>query len=70
MAAFEVNRAPSFAATRGLVSTFYASTIGAVAAWNDKRMTRNDLSKLSNRELDDIGLVRGDIDEIAHKAAH
>ena len=35
---------------------------GAVAQWNDARRTRNALSQLSLRELDDIGLCRGDID--------
>ncbi len=43
-----------------------SSLIGALAAWNDRRMTRNSLNKLSNRELDDIGLVRGDIEAIAN----
>ncbi|MCB1396918.1 MAG: DUF1127 domain-containing protein [Rhodobacter sp.] len=33
-------------------------------AWNDQRTTRNELSKLSDRELDDIGLCRGDIERI------
>ena len=42
-----------------------SSLIGAFAAWNDRRMTRNSLNKLSARELDDIGLVRGDIEIIA-----
>ena len=41
------------------------SLIGAIAAWNDARITRNALSKLSARELDDIGLVPGDIEDIA-----
>ena len=41
----------------GLIATL----IGAVIAWNDKRVTRNALSTLSNRELDDIGLNRSDI---------
>lgn len=46
---------------------FSLSTIfGAVAAWNDARLTRNSLNKLSVRELDDIGLVRGDIEAIAN----
>jgi uncharacterized protein YjiS (DUF1127 family) len=31
-------------------------------------MTRNSLSKLTTRELDDIGLVRGDIEAIASGA--
>jgi len=43
----------------------FVSFFGAVAAWNDTRMTRNSLNKLSTRELDDIGLVRGDIEAIA-----
>lgn len=43
----------------------FASLIGTIAAWNDARMTRNSLNKLSARELDDIGLVRGDIEVIA-----
>ncbi|MRX49095.1 DUF1127 domain-containing protein [Paracoccus sp. S-4012] len=33
--------------------------------WYNTRVTRRELSRLSDRELDDIGLVRGDIDRIA-----
>lgn len=69
MAAFEVTRAPYTAANRGLISTFFSSAIAAFVAWNDERATRNALGKLSNRELDDIGLIRGDIDAIARKAS-
>lgn len=36
----------------------------SLRAWNARRATRAALSKLSDRELDDIGLVRGDIDNI------
>jgi uncharacterized protein YjiS (DUF1127 family) len=36
-----------------------------LANWNDRRMTRSALGKLSDRELDDIGLCRGDIDNVA-----
>ncbi|HCP80302.1 MAG TPA: hypothetical protein DIT67_01455 [Octadecabacter sp.] len=43
----------------------FVALIGTFVSWNDRRMTRNSLNKLSNRELDDIGLVRGDIEEIA-----
>ncbi len=42
---------------------------GAVAHWNDARRTRDTLSALSIRELDDIGLTRGEIDAIARKTA-
>jgi len=38
-----------------------ASLFGRLSAWNDTRLTRHALSKLSDRELDDIGLTREDI---------
>lgn len=34
---------------------------GTLAAWNDTRVTRNALSKLSDHELNDLGLTRSDI---------
>ncbi len=43
----------------------FARLFGAVAAWNDARITRNALAKLSDHELEDLGLNRGDIDTIA-----
>ncbi|WP_417524988.1 DUF1127 domain-containing protein [Marinovum sp.] len=39
--------------------------ISAVQEWNDARQTRKMLSKLSDGELDDIGLTRADIDRVA-----
>ncbi|MHC0053352.1 DUF1127 domain-containing protein [Actibacterium sp. D379-3] len=36
-----------------------------IISWNNARITRNALEKLSDHELDDIGLTRGDIDRIA-----
>ncbi|QPM88922.1 DUF1127 domain-containing protein [Pseudooceanicola algae] len=36
----------------------------AVINWNDARATRKALSRLTDRELNDIGLVRGDIDSV------
>lgn len=44
------------------------SVAALLAGWNDARVTRGALSKLSDRELDDIGLCRGDIDFIASRA--
>jgi uncharacterized protein YjiS (DUF1127 family) len=49
-----------FRATRIL-----ADIVGRIAAWNDARVTRKALAALSDRELDDLGLVRGDIEDIA-----
>lgn len=41
--------------------------LGAVTAWNDRRITRNELARLSDRELEDIGLSRGDIDTVVER---
>lgn len=35
--------------------------------WNDARRTRKALSQLTTFQLDDIGLVPGDIDRIAER---
>ncbi|MDU9002443.1 DUF1127 domain-containing protein [Sedimentitalea todarodis] len=66
MAAFDTNRTThgSFGLI-GRIGSLIASASDALIAWNDARMTRNALSGLSNRELEDIGLVRGDIDSVA-----
>jgi uncharacterized protein YjiS (DUF1127 family) len=38
-------------------------------AWNRARLTARELAELSDRQLSDIGVVRGDIDELAYEAA-
>ncbi len=45
-------------------SSFVTRMVATVVAWNDARVTRNALSALSDRELEDIGLIRGDIDSV------
>lgn len=65
MSTFSTNRTAvgfSFAAA---ISRF----VNTLTVWNDARITRKSLSKLSSRELDDIGLNRGDIDMIATRSA-
>lgn len=37
-------------------------------AWRQVRRTENQLSRLSARELDDLGITRGDIATIARNA--
>ncbi|WP_149141089.1 DUF1127 domain-containing protein [Gemmobacter caeruleus] len=65
MAAYETTRtAPFGAITTYRFIQFVGSLFGAVVEWNDARVTRAALEKLSDRELDDIGLCRGDIDTI------
>ncbi|MCC7320291.1 MAG: DUF1127 domain-containing protein [Rubellimicrobium sp.] len=48
------------------LGSYFAGLIAAVQAWNDARVTRNTLERLSDRELEDIGLCRGDIEGIAN----
>jgi uncharacterized protein YjiS (DUF1127 family) len=42
----------------------FAQVLASVQDWNDARVTRASLSRLTARELDDIGLCRGDIETI------
>ena len=35
------------------------------SSWRRYRNTYNELMKLSNRELDDLGIARGEIDMVA-----
>ena len=39
-----------------------------IRSWNRVRQTRNELYSLSNRELSDLGIARGDIPFIAKRA--
>ena len=52
---------PNTLASGARVSTFGAALVAMISDWNDRRSTRKTLTKLSDRELDDIGLTRGDI---------
>ncbi|WP_373355800.1 DUF1127 domain-containing protein [Pseudoroseicyclus sp. CXY001] len=61
MAISTTNTAP----VGGLFRAPLASLVSALTGWNDARLTRKSLSGLTARELDDIGLCRGDIDTIA-----
>jgi len=66
MAALFVTGAQSNSAVLfGRIGRGIVIAMNAVADWNDARVTRNALSKLTDRELDDIGLCRGDIDLVS-----
>ncbi|MDQ2091876.1 DUF1127 domain-containing protein [Marimonas arenosa] len=67
MAVIDTPRVQLAAGTHGRIGQIFASLVARYNEWNDLRMTRNALSKLSDRELEDIGLCRGDIDFIAEK---
>lgn len=53
------------ALTGGHGSSLFTTLVSGMAAWNDARITRKSLSQLSARELDDIGLCYGDINDVA-----
>ncbi|WP_375228387.1 DUF1127 domain-containing protein [Roseobacter sp. S98] len=66
MATFDTTRTHYGSAS--IASRFFSMISAAVAgviAWNDARVTRNALSGLTDRELEDIGLSRADIDGVA-----
>lgn len=44
---------------------FFGRIVDAVVSWNNARVTRDALARLSDRELNDIGLSRCDIDSVA-----
>ena len=51
----------------GWFDTITLGVFSAIVAWNDARATRNSLAALTDHELDDIGLVRGDIEGISRR---
>lgn len=68
MATFDTTRTTyGSASIASRFSKFVASTTAAFVAWNDARITRNALSSLSDRELEDIGLIRGDIETVTEQ---
>ncbi|MFV0301132.1 MAG: DUF1127 domain-containing protein [Paracoccus sp. (in: a-proteobacteria)] len=42
----------------------FAGLVARFNAWNARRVTRNELNRLSERELEDIGLCRADIETV------
>lgn len=65
MAAFAQTQAQHVFA--GKSEGFFSALVARVVDWNEARLTRDALSALTDRELDDIGLSRGDIDGIAKR---
>ncbi len=46
---------------------FFQDLREGFGVWNNRRTTRKELSRLSDRELEDIGICRGDIDTIVRR---
>jgi uncharacterized protein YjiS (DUF1127 family) len=70
MAAFDTTR-PVRSGTRdaGRPTSIFTALVARIASWNDARATRKALSRLSDRELDDIGLCRADIESVIRNGA-
>lgn len=65
MAVIETHRRHGFrAATPARLTAVMRSLALSMREWNDVRATRAALRKLSDRELEDIGLNRGDIETL------
>jgi uncharacterized protein YjiS (DUF1127 family) len=52
------------------VGEIFAQAIEAYRAKNDFRRTYNELSKLSARELDDLGISRSEIRSVAMESTY
>lgn len=64
MSAIDTLRVPAGARPFG----FFSRLGAALTDWHNVRTTRDALYRLSDRELDDIGLSRGDIERVARNA--
>ena len=67
MALLDVSHTTTFTTSSNIILKFIISVFDKLIKWNDSRITRNALSQLSERELNDIGLVPGDIDRISRR---
>jgi len=67
MAFFTQSRPVADGVFGGVSGLSISSLWARVVAWNDRRSTRNELMKLSDRELEDIGLCRADIDDVVDR---
>jgi len=63
MAAFHTPRQAT-GLNASALPAFFANMFAAFTVWNTARVTRNALMKLTDRELDDIGLTYGDIEKV------
>jgi uncharacterized protein YjiS (DUF1127 family) len=70
MSAPELTRAvPLGAAATHRIVALFERAVEAVAAWRRSRATVDALAELSDKQLADIGLTRGDIAEVAETLA-
>ena len=60
MTSIEITRAP-------INGGLFQRAVAFISDWNDIRVTRKALSRLSDRELEDIGLTRGDVYDLSKR---
>ena len=65
MAAIDNTRAQIGTGFFARINDLFTNAFSTLSTWNDARVTRNALSQLSDRELEDIGLCRGDIEYVS-----
>jgi len=65
MSTFDTTRTTYGSASKNRFFSAISAITAAIVAWNDARVTRKALAGLTDRELEDIGLSRGDIDAVA-----
>ncbi len=54
----------SHASPLAIIGQVFTRLVGKYTVWKDARETRKALSQLSDRELADIGISRGEIENI------
>lgn len=65
MTSFDTTRT-SYGTSANRAGKLFAHLSSALAAWNDTRKTSRALNNLTDRELADIGLTRGDITNVVN----
>ncbi len=64
MAAYDTIPAPASALGVRRIPHLLRAGVASLLTWNDVRISRKAMRRLSQRELSDIGLERGDLDAL------
>jgi uncharacterized protein YjiS (DUF1127 family) len=67
MAALAQTRPFIAADSKGQPTNFITAAFAAIVEWKDKRDTRRSLNALTDRELADIGMSRGEIEDVVNR---
>ena len=67
---FLSNNSPALPETNGKKDTMFAAIVRFIQEWKRYNQSLNELSRLGDRELADIGISRSDIARVAWNSAH